>query len=260
MFSLTQVLWYYPQGLQYNKGHILREYLQYKILKSIFSSQRGPKLRFIWGTALRIVYGSGRFSEDIDFDNDGTISFEEFGLLSQHIKKDLALEWLIVNIRTIEKWAFHCHISIPEILYNNQLSPMKNQTILIQIDTVSQWYDYTPTNYYMNKFDVQTNILTISPQLLLSQKIHTVFERKRIKGRDFFDIVFLLGITQTPDYWYLQEKLWIRTPEEVKNYILTKSKWLNFELLQRDVEPFIFDSNNKSVLLFIDIIQQTTFR
>jgi Nucleotidyl transferase AbiEii toxin, Type IV TA system len=59
----------------------------------------------------------------------------------------------------------------------------------------------------MNKFDVQTNILTISPQLLLSQKIHTVFERKRIKGRDFFDIVFLLGITQNPDYRYLQEKL-----------------------------------------------------
>jgi predicted nucleotidyltransferase component of viral defense system len=38
------------------------------------------------------VYGSGRFSEDIDFDNDGTISFEEFDLLSQYIKKDLELE------------------------------------------------------------------------------------------------------------------------------------------------------------------------
>lgn len=256
MLDLQQILVYYATWLQHNAEHILREYLQYKILKSIFASKRGSKLRFIWWTALRIVYGNTRFSEDIDFDNDGTMTFEEFDLLAQHIQRDLELQWLTVRMRTIEKWAFHCNISIPELLYDNKLAPMKNQTILIQIDTTAQWYIYDSTVYYLNKFDVQTDILTISPSLLLAQKIYTVFERKRLKGRDFFDIVFLLWITQTPDYWYLEQKLWITDSKQVKEYLLTKSMWLNFDMLQQDVQPFLFDSNNQSVALFPRIVEQ----
>jgi hypothetical protein len=49
------------------------------------------------------VYGNARFSEDIDFDNDGTMTFEEFDLLGQHIQKDLELQGLTVRMRTIEK-------------------------------------------------------------------------------------------------------------------------------------------------------------
>ncbi len=259
MLDLQQILAYYSTGLQHNAEHILREYLQYKILKSIFASKRWHKLRFIWWTALRIVYGNARFSEDIDFDNDGTMTFEEFDLLAQHIQRDLELQGLTVRMRTIEKWAFHCNITIPELLYNNQLASMKNQTILIQIDTTAQWYLYTPTTYYLNKFDIQTDILTISPSLLLAQKIHTVFGRKRIKGRDFFDIVFLLWMTQIPDYWYLEQKIWIHTPSQVKKYLLYKSQWLDFEALQRDVQPFLFDSNNQSVVLFPRIIEESRF-
>jgi predicted nucleotidyltransferase component of viral defense system len=259
MLDLQQILAYYSVWLQNNSEHILREYLQYKILKSIFASKRGSKLRFIGWTALRIVYGNARFSEDIDFDNDGTITFEEFDLLGQHIQKDLELQGLTIRMRTIEKWAFHCNISIPELLYDNKLAPMRNQTILIQIDTAAQWYIYTPTVHYLNKFDVQTDILTITPALLLAQKIYTVFERKRIKWRDFFDIVFLLWLTQQPDYWYLNQKIWINKPSQVKEYLLDKSQWLDFQALQRDVQPFLFDSNNQSVTLFPRIIEQTVF-
>lgn len=259
MLDLAQILAYYPNWLQHNAEHILREYLQYKILKSIFASQRAPKLRFIGWTALRIVYGNARFSEDIDFDSDGTMTFEEFDLLGHHIQRDLELQWLTVRMRTIEKWAFHCNISIPELLYDNKLAPMKNQTILIQIDTAAQWYLYIPTTHHLNKFDVQTDILTISPSLLLAQKIYTVFERKRVKGRDFFDIIFLLWLTQQPDYGYLQQKIWITTPSQVKEYLLSKSQWLDFSSLQRDVQPFLFDSNNQSVALFPRIIEQTIF-
>jgi predicted nucleotidyltransferase component of viral defense system len=203
------------------------------------------------------VYGNARFSEDIDFDNDGTLSFEEFDLLGKHIQRDLELQGLVVRMRTLEKWAFHCNISIPELLYTYELAPMKNQTILIQIDTAAQWYFYTPATHHLNKFDVQTDILTISPSLLLAQKIYTVFERKRIKGRDFFDIVFLLWITQQPDYWYLNQKIWISTATQVKEYLLDRSQWLDFAVLQRDVQPFLFDSNNQSVVLFPRIIAQT---
>lgn len=250
---------YYPNVSADHAEQCLREYLQYKILKSIFSSPRWWKLRFIWWTALRIVYGNARFSEDIDFDHAGDISFDEFHQLAIFIQKDLELEGLTIHMRTIQKGAFHCHISIPELLYVNKLSPMKNQTILIQIDTISQWFAYTPIVHFLNKFDIQTDILTCTPELLLAQKLYTVFERKRIKWRDFFDIVFLLGRTQKPDYGYLEQKMWISDPITLKEYLLRKSQWIDFPTLQRDVQPFLFDSRNQSVLLFPQIIAQTTF-
>lgn len=260
MLELQQILSYYPANQQQNKEHILREYLQYKILKSIFSSTWAEKLRFIGGTSLRIVYGNARFSEDLDFDNDGSLTFKDFNLLSEKVKKDLELQGLIVRIRTLKKWAFHCNISIPELLYNNQLAPMKTQTILIQIDTVAQGYSYSPTPHFLNKFDVQTTILTTHPELLLAQKLVTAFERKRTKGRDFFDIVFLLGKTQKPDYDYLNYKLSITNAQELKAYLLKQTKALNFAQLQKDVQPFLFDPDNQSVSLFPQIIAQTDFQ
>ena len=47
----------------------LVEYLQYEILDSLYKQKNSEKLSFIGGTSIRIVYGSQRFSEDLDFDN-----------------------------------------------------------------------------------------------------------------------------------------------------------------------------------------------
>lgn len=257
MLNLTQIQTYYPQFWADKAEDCLREYLQYKILKNIFDSQRGKHLRFIWWTSLRIVYGNTRFSEDIDFDNDGNISFEDFTQMSEYIKSSLENEWLEVRVRTIKKWAFHCHINIPSILYENKLAPMKTQTILIQIDTHAQGYNYEPTAFFLDKFDVQTNILTVSPSLLLAQKLFACFTRKRLKWRDFFDIVFLLWMTKKPDYNYLSQKLSIHNAIQLQQYLEEKSEWIDFPTLGRDVAPFLFDPNNQSVALFPQIIQQT---
>ena len=259
MFNLPQILTYFPWLSASKAESCLREYLQCKILKSIFSSPYGKSLRFIGGTSLRIVYGNTRFSEDLDFDNDGTISFEDFTALSEHIQKDIEQEWLEVRVRTIKKGAFHCHVNIPSLLYENHLAPMKTQTILIQIDTHNQGYRYEPTSYFLSKFDVQANILTVSPSLLLSQKLYTCFTRKRLKGRDFFDIVFLLGLTKKPDYGFLEQKLEITTGEGITAYLLEKAEGIDFATLQNDVQPFLFDPTNQSVALFPQIIQQTTW-
>jgi predicted nucleotidyltransferase component of viral defense system len=52
------------------KRAILREYLQYKTLQFIFRAKESGGLVFMGGTALRVFYGSRRFSEDIDFDSN----------------------------------------------------------------------------------------------------------------------------------------------------------------------------------------------
>lgn len=238
---------------------MVKEYLQYRILESIFSHAYAKYLCFLWWTALRIGYWSSRFSEDIDFDSFG-ISLEEFTELSSHVVRDLERDGFLAECRIIEKWAMHCYIKIPDILHEFALAAMKTQKILIQIDTAAQWYTYTPDLIQINKFWIQSLVKICSPDLLLAQKLYTAFQRKRIKWRDFFDIVYILGRTKSPDWWYVDLKLWITTPSDLKEWLLTQCEGVDFKALQADVSPFLFQPQNQSVAYFVDYVQQIDFQ
>ncbi len=255
MLELSKVIQQYPQSLHDHREHILREYIQYHILELIFSSAYGQKLCFIWWTALRLVYNNQRFSEDLDFDVKN-LSYWEFEAMIAYIKNWLAQRWREVELRCVRKWAFHAHIKFPNILFENNLASMPTAKILIQIDTVDQWYDFEPDKILMTKFETQALCRVASPSLLLAQKLFTVFERKRMRWRDFFDILFLLKKTQSPDYKYLEQKKGIWNSQKLKNYLSENTKTLDLALLQRDVAPFLFDSHDQSVLLFRDIIER----
>ena len=97
MLSLSQILDQYPQNLRAFPESLLKEYLQCKILNSIFNNETADKLAFMGGTALRLVHGGHRFSEDLDFDNFG-LGADQFVGLGDIIKKDLELEGLEVEI------------------------------------------------------------------------------------------------------------------------------------------------------------------
>jgi len=55
------------RNLKIDVTQVVREFWETVILKSLFDSPEGKWLIFKGGTALRLVYGSPRFSEDIDF-------------------------------------------------------------------------------------------------------------------------------------------------------------------------------------------------
>src|SRR3990167_7676647 len=56
--------------------NIVREYAQHLFLAELYQLPGSEKLLFKGGTALRIVYGSPRFSEDLDFSLFGVSSNE----------------------------------------------------------------------------------------------------------------------------------------------------------------------------------------
>ena len=256
MITLDQILQSYPENLRPFRESILKEYLQYKILNSIFNSQYAGKLAFLGGTALRIVYGSTRFSEDLDFDNFA-LTEAEFTDLSLVIQKDLTLEGLEVEVNTVTRNAYRIKIRIPKLLFDSGLSAMKEQRILIQVDTVPQNFEYVTEKPLLNKFDVFTQINAVPKDLLLAQKIFASVNRKRIMGRDFFDIVFLHGIGAKPNFAYLKKNIDIDNAKDLKKYLLEKTSALNFEDLAKDVEPLLFDPRDKKkVLLFREFVEQ----
>ena len=96
----------------------------------------------------------------------------------------------------------------------------------------------------------------VSKDILLAQKIFASVNRKRIMGRDFFDIVFLYGIGAKSNFDYLKKNIDVSTVEELKKYMLEKTANLDFEELARDVEPLLFDSRDKQkVLLFREFME-----
>jgi predicted nucleotidyltransferase component of viral defense system len=254
MLSLPQIQSYYPVALQQFSKGILREYLQYKILDLIFQHKHGSKLSFIGGTALRIIHENNRFSEDLDFDNFG-LKVEEFEEVTEFVKQGLEREGFEVQMQNVYKGAYHCKIRIPKILFENKLATMETEKFLILIDTVPHYFDYTPDKVILNKFDVFTTVNVTPISLLLSQKIFAVFGRNRAKGRDFFDLIFLLGKSVQPNYEYLQTKIGVDNPIDLKAKLIEKCKTLDFKELARDVQPFLFNPNDKRVEMFVEYLQ-----
>lgn len=239
MLSLEQIQQQYPSHLQEFSGSILREYLQYKILEIISRSPHAPKLSFLGGTALRILHGNTRFSEDLDFDNFG-LSRAEFEAVSLEVQKGLEAEGMTVEISFAGQEAFRCNIRFPQLLFDAGLSPLPEQKILLQIDTLAHGVQYEPELLMLNKFDVFTDLRATPIDVLLSQKLYACVNRPRAKGRDFFDIVFLLALGVTPDYAYLQQKMQVTKEDELRAYILDKTSTYDFKELAEDVQPFLF--------------------
>jgi len=255
MLNLDFIKRYYsPVGQKFTKA-IIREYLQYQILDIIYNTKYWKDLYFLGWTSIRIIYWSNRFSEDLDFDNFW-LEEKDFDKLTQEIKKWLELFWYKVEIKNVFKWAWHCNIKLPQILFETWLSSYKEEKILIQIDTVKQDYVYKPKDKFIDKFWI-FNVIKASPEdILLSKKIHALLWRKRLKWRDFYDIIFLLDFTK-PNYDYLNNKIWIKNKQELIDKIVKFCKNLNLEEMWEDVKPFLI--NPKEVLkikMFIDILNQ----
>jgi len=255
MLDLQQIKNEYSEALQGYERAIIREYLQYKILQAIFDSKQASNLSFLGGTALRIIHGNSRFSEDIDLDNFG-LSQQAFGELIQRVKLSLELEGFLVETSMVTKDAFHCDLRFPEVLYAQGLSPHQQEKILIQIDTMAQGYPYSPEVRILNKFDVFTEVRVTPLNMLLSQKIYTAVNRNRPKGRDFYDITFLLSKTK-PDFGFINQKMDIASPEGLRVGFLGRIEAFDFDALAKDVAPFLITSEEvKRVIKFREFWKQ----
>lgn len=254
MLSISEIEKFYPENQRPFKRNILREYLQYKILQIIFESDYSAKLSFMGGTCLRVIFGTNRFSEDLDFDNFG-LTGKDFDVLSELVLKQLEAEGYLVEIRVVHKGAFHCYIRIPKLLFDNRLSGYQEEKILIQLDTEIQKIEYKPDSFILNKFDIISRIFYTPKNILLSQKIWAILNRKTAKGRDFYDTMFLFSITG-PDYSYLEIKAGIKDIKQLKEKLEAKVRTIDFKQLKKDVSPFlIIPDDIKRVELFPDFIK-----
>jgi hypothetical protein len=88
-----------------------------------------------------------------------------------------------------------------------------------------------------------------------------VLNRPRNKGRDFFDIVFLLSLVDQPNYDYLRQKLSITNAGELKTRILQRCTEIDMNEMAKDVALFLFNPGAvKKITYFPEYLRQVQLR
>lgn len=254
MLEFRQIESFYPEHLRPFKRNILREYLQYKMLAVIFGGKFGARLVFMGGTAIHIAHGLGRFSEDLDFDNQG-LSRDDFHLLVKNVSRNLTLEGFTVQTGVSFRGAFSADIKITGLLFEIGLSGHKEEKVLVKIDAEGQEFGYSPQRVIINKFDVLAGISVVPADILLAQKFYAILNRRRAMGRDFYDAMFLAGKTR-PDFGYLKTKVEITDMPALKAALLERCAKLDFKQLAGDVAPLVFTPGDaKKIELFPEFVR-----
>ncbi|MCX7927607.1 MAG: nucleotidyl transferase AbiEii/AbiGii toxin family protein [Candidatus Omnitrophica bacterium] len=254
MIELKALESFFPPQMRQFKRNILREYLQYKILAVIFGAQFSHTLAFMGGTAIHIVHGSSRFSEDLDFDNRG-LGKSDFKALVNSILRTLSLEGFRLESSVSFRGAFSADIKITGLLYELGLSGHTQEKIVVKLDAEPQDFRYQPRRVIINKFDVVAGIAVVPEDILLAQKLYAIIKRKRPMGRDFYDAMFLAGKTK-PNYGYLKKKVNIADVGALKEALRKRCVHLDFKQLSRDVAPFVFvPGDAKKIELFTEFIE-----
>lgn len=170
---------------------VIREEAEFIFLRGLFESSFSDKLIFKGGTALRLLYGSPRFSEDLDFSLTGSITPVEFKkVVSGIVSSDYRFS---ITDMTSKYYTHLAQIRIKETWRDLPLS------LKIEISKRIISKGKTDIVTTLAKSDV-TNITVMVKAFTLTQmlgeKLETIKERKM--PRDIFDIWFICQKTSRP--------------------------------------------------------------
>lgn len=258
MINIEQIKTFFPPQIQntttFDK-QILKEYIQLMILDYLSTTPYISKISFIGGANLRLVKGIDRFSEDLDFDCKNH-SEDDFIQMTNGVIQFLTRFGLKVEVRDKENTklkAFRRNIYFPEFLFDLGLSGHKDERFLIKIESQDQGIIYQPiiTNIkgcgFFIPFPMPSN------GVLCSMKIAATINRS--KGRDFYDLMFLLSQTK-PDYDFLSKRCGINNLDELKQAFDNLLIKVDLKKKQKDFEHLLFNKQNSDkILLFKEFIQ-----
>lgn len=217
-----------------------REYFQHLFLSYFYQQPQTDAVYFKGGTALRIIFQSPRFSEDLDF---STILSSVKPIEQAILQTIEAIERENINTNLLEakqtsggylaNIAFQAFEQTTEILLQFSLRKSDKNS---EVSTITS--DFIPP--YI--------VVSLPQKQLVDEKIQALLTRK--KPRDFYDLYFilrsnLLPVTKKdilPTILKVVRQTNINFETELKQF-LPKSHWLiikNFkQTLEREINRFV---------------------
>lgn len=222
---------------QTNELNIRREYFQHLFLSYFYQQSQAGSIYFKGGTALRMVYKSPRFSEDLDFSTSfsGTEEIEEVitNTLVEVEKENVAVR--IIEAKETQGGylgtiSFEDGIDL-QLQISLRIRKQSGEMVIISNDFIPPY-----------------TVVTLAQSKLVEEKMAALFDRK--KPRDFYDLYFMLRANLIPQGkrgLLIKAKEILRTTNinfevELKQF-LPKTHWAiirDFKTtLEREINRFI---------------------
>jgi hypothetical protein len=203
--------------------NVTREYLQARILGALQRAGAMIPLAFHGGTALRFLYNSQRYSEDLDFALERTRESYDFRGYLKAVRSMLTAEGYAVELKVSDQKVVHnAFIRFAGLLNELGLSPFRDEvlTVKIEVDTNPPAGAVLATSVVRRHVTLQ--LQHHDPASLLAGKLHAVLQRPYTEGRDLYDLM-----------WYLSDPAWPGPNLTLLNNALRQTSWPGPELTER---------------------------
>lgn len=241
----------------------LREILQEIALLGLWRSKFFEHAAFYGGTALRILYGLDRFSEDLDFSLLAPNKDFDLDLYSASLKRELAafgfevqVEAKNKSVETAVQSAFLKANTANQLLVIKTGEEIVRQVPAGQVTKIKIEIDTDPPGGFetQSKFLLQPipfSVRTYKLPDLFAGKMHALLCRRwknRVKGRDWYDLVWycarhpelhlphLEQRMRQSGHWSSMESLSEKTFREILSDTIDK---LDIEQARQEVLPFV---------------------
>lgn len=198
--------------------NIAREYIQNLFLSAFYQQEEAGKIYFKGGTALRLIYGSPRFSEDLDF----SASISNCDIFEDVLGEVLVfLEKVGLKVELVEsKPTTGGCLAIFATKIENLPVSIPLQVSLREGDLEGE--AFLVSNPFVPEYEVNA----LSESTLAAEKIEALLTRG--KPRDFFDLYFML-----------RKRMAVGITEKQREAVFEQLKQLDKGEVRKDVEPFL---------------------
>ncbi len=238
--------------------NIVREYLQARILGAMQRAGAMVPLSFHGGTALRFLYSTGRYSEDLDFALEKKKEEYDFHKYLNSIGSELSAEGYDVGFKVSDKKVVHgAFVNLRGLLFELGLSPHRDETLAIKLEV-----DTNPPEGAVLATTVIRRYVTLQLQhhdkaSFLSGKLHAVLQRSHLKGRDLYDLLWYLSDPQWPSPNFillnnaLRQTTWSGpelSEDNWRNLVRERIDMMSWQAVVEDVRPFLDTTADVSLL------------
>ncbi len=159
-----------------------RQRIQRLLVREIYAISSRPV--FKGGTALEMVYGLDRFSEDLDFD----VEIKDIVILDEAIT---SFDSKVIGIENDWESDITRHLNM-HIFRLYFYSANTNSRVSIKIDAVFDKPIIAPKRKILNIFGNPVTISVMDESEILAEKVNAIMNEKRGQPRDLYDLKFLL--------------------------------------------------------------------
>ncbi len=236
-------------SIKYNINHtvIYREYIQLVFLQKLYTETESSKIYFKGGTAIHLLFSAPRFSEDLDFTVE--LSPERFSFIIDKTLGRLLHEESIT-------WKEKQSVSGRRILLTAPPAMLK-YPVFVNLDFSFRERVLTPERSSIQSdypVSFSSYVWHLSKEEVLAEKIRAIMTRR--KGRDLYDLWYLLSTGTRPIDDHVKEKLnYYKLNDLTPKDILKRVSSYPKEEFVVDLRPFVPERERERLDDFFDYIQ-----